>query len=176
LRYWLRDAGVVMPPRIRLEEALRQFADAPVDASPEIVLGAYALRRYRGSIRLVARDDSSDEWSVRWRGESSIALPDGRFVHARPGAGDGVARDRLEGQDAVLRNRRGGERFQVAADRPRRELKKLFQESGVPPWERDRLPLLCVGEHVVWVPGIGIDPAYVAAPDEASVRFELARG
>jgi len=175
LRCWLRDAGVAMPPRIRLEEAMRQLTDAPVDASPEIVLGAHALRRYRGRIRLVARDHSSNDWSVPWRGESGIALPDGRFVHVRSGEGDGVARDRLEGREAVLRNRRGGERFQVAADRPRRELKKLFQESGVAPWERDRLPLLCVGERVIWVPGIGIDPAFAAGPGQASVRFELAR-
>ena len=90
--------------------------------------------------------------------------------------GDGVSQLRLEGQRAELRNRRGGERFQVAANRPRRELKKLFQETGIAPWERDRLPLLCVGEQVIWVPGIGIDPAFAAAPGEASVRFELARG
>ena len=111
-----------------------------------------------------------------WRGETRVALPDGRFVHARRGEGDGIAAVRLEVGDVVLRNRQGGERFQVASNRPRRELKKLFQETGVAPWERDRLPLLCLGEQVIWVPGIGVDPAFAAAPGEASVRFELARG
>jgi tRNA(Ile)-lysidine synthase len=176
LRYWMRDAGVAMPPRIRLEEALRQLADAPADASPEIALGTHALRRYRGSIRLLPRGSAPVRWCLPWRGEACVALPDGRVVHARAAAGEGVSSAKLEGGDAVLRNRRGGERFRVAGNRPRRELKKLFQEAGVAPWERDRLPLLCVGEKVVWVPGIGIDPAFAAEPGEASVRLELGRG
>ncbi len=176
LRYWLREAGVAMPPRIRLEEALRQLSDAPEDAAPEVVLGTHALRRYRGGLRLVPRDAGSGRWSLPWQGESSVALPDGRFVHTQRGVGDGVSQLRLEGRQPELRNRHGGERFQVAANRPRRELKKLFQETGIAPWERDRLPLLCVGEQVIWVPGIGIDPGFAAAPGEASVRFELARG
>lgn len=176
LRYWLREAGVAMPPRIRLEEALRQLAEAPGDAEPEIVLGAHTLRRYRGGLRLVPRDAGAGRWSLPWQGESRVALPDGRFVHAQRGVGDGISQFKLEGRQAELRNRHGGERFQVAGNRPRRELKKLFQETGIAPWERDRLPLLCVGDQVIWVPGIGVAPAFAAAPGEASVRFELARG
>jgi tRNA(Ile)-lysidine synthase len=176
LRYWLREAGISMPPRIRLKEALRQLTDAPADASPEIALGTHRLRRYRGHLRLVASEVVLANWCVPWRGDTSVALPDGRFVHARRGEGDGIAAVRLEGGDVVLRNRQGGERFQVASNRPRRELKKLFQETGVAPWERDRLPLLCLREQVIWVPGIGVDPGFAAAPGEASVRFELARG
>jgi tRNA(Ile)-lysidine synthase len=77
--------------------------------------------------------------------------------------------------DVLLRTRQGGERFQMGANRPRRELKKLFQEHGVAPWERNRLPLLCVDGHVVWVPGLGIDPGWAAGEGEASLQFELAR-
>ena len=52
-----------------------------------------------------------------------------------------------------MRLRAGGERLQPDARRPRRTLKNLFQEAGVPPWERDRLPLLFCGDDLVWVPG-----------------------
>lgn len=175
LRGWLRDAGIPMPPRLRLDEALRQLSGAAADASPEVVIGAHVLRRYRDRVRL-ATVESGDRWSVRWEGESRLSLPDGRVVVAVAGIGDGIARDRLEGHQVVLRNRHGGERFQVQANRPRRELKKLFQETGIAPWERNRLPLLCVDEQVIWVPGVGVDPGWLADSGEVSVRFELQRG
>ena len=172
LRGWLRDAGVAMPPRIRLDEALRQLGSAASDASPEVMIGAHVLRRYRDRVRLVPVE-SGDRWSLQWDGEPRLSLPDGRVIVAVAGVGDGIARDRLAGHRVVLRNRHGGERFQVQANRPRRELKKLFQESGVAPWERNRLPLLCVDEQVIWVPGVGIDPGWQAGSSEVSVRFEL---
>src|SRR5437016_4461691 len=59
--------------------------------------------------------------------------------------------------------RGGGERLQLDARRPRRTLKNLFQEAGVPPWERERLPLLYSGDELVWAPGLGIDARYVSA-------------
>jgi tRNA(Ile)-lysidine synthase len=42
-------------------------------------------------------------------------------------------------------------------------LKNLFQEAGVPPWKRDRLPLLFSGDQLVWAPGLGIDARFQAA-------------
>ena len=62
-----------------------------------------------------------------------------------------------------MRLRSGGERLQPDPKRPRRTLKNLFQEAGVPPWERERLPLLFCGDELVWVPGLGVDARYPGA-------------
>ena len=51
-------------------------------------------------------------------------------------------------------------------------MKNLLQEARVPPWERERLPLIFCGEDLVCVPGIGIDCAYRAAPGERAVMPE----
>ena len=45
----------------------------------------------------------------------------------------------------------------------------LFIAMRVPPWLRDRLPLLFCGEALVYVPGIGIDAAFRADRDERGV-------
>jgi tRNA(Ile)-lysidine synthase len=84
-------------------------------------------------------------------------------------AGSGISRAKLAAHPVILRGRVGGERMQPDFRRPRRTLKNLFQECGIPPWERDRLPLLCSGPRLVWVPGIGIDCVYQAAPRESSL-------
>ncbi|MFZ1910442.1 MAG: tRNA lysidine(34) synthetase TilS [Burkholderiales bacterium] len=80
-----------------------------------------------------------------------------RFERVR---GAGIALGKLRGRPVQLRLRRGGERLQPDARRPRRTLKNLFQEAGLPPWQRDRLPLLFCGEDLVWAPGIGVDARY----------------
>ena len=48
----------------------------------------------------------------------------------------------------------------TAPRRPRRTLKNLFQEAGVPSWARSRVPLLFCGEDLVWAPGLGVDVRY----------------
>jgi tRNA(Ile)-lysidine synthase len=66
----------------------------------------------------------------------------------------------LAGGPVTVRSRAGGERLQPDARRPRRSLKNLLQESAIPPWERERLPLVYCGEHLVCVPQIGVDAAF----------------
>jgi tRNA(Ile)-lysidine synthase len=41
-----------------------------------------------------------------------------------------------------VRFRRGGESLRLASGGHSRELRDLFQEAGIPPWQRGRLPLL----------------------------------
>ena len=69
-----------------------------------------------------------------------------------------------------MRVRQGGESLRPHARRPRRSLKNLLQEARLPPWLRDRLPLLFCGDALVYVPGIGIDMAFGAARDEPGIE------
>jgi tRNA(Ile)-lysidine synthase len=71
--------------------------------------------------------------------------------------GAGLDRQRLLGQRVTIRARRGGERLQPDSSRPRRTVKNLLQEAGLPPWRRDRLPYIYCGEDLACVPGVAID-------------------
>ncbi|TVR61406.1 MAG: tRNA(Ile)-lysidine synthetase, partial [Candidatus Competibacteraceae bacterium] len=46
------------------------------------------------------------------------------------------------------------------------ELKKLLQEAGIPPWERERLPLVYRDEALLAVVGLDIAADHAAAPGE----------
>jgi TilS substrate C-terminal domain len=50
-----------------------------------------------------------------------------------------------------------------------RILKNLLQEHHVPPWQRDRLPLLYCDDDLVCVPGVVIAAEYQAVADEAGI-------
>lgn len=145
LREFLRAAGTRAPDARRLDEMLRQVLGAPADAGVELEHDGKVLRRYRGELALLP----------------ASALQGELVFHACKGAGIDAAK--LKARPVAVRARQGGERLRLAANRPSRTLKNLFQEAGVPPWERDRLPLLYCGEDLVWVPGLGIAAGYRAA-------------
>jgi tRNA(Ile)-lysidine synthase len=119
------------------------------------------LRTYRGKISLQGRTAKPEKAfrAVAWSGERRLPLPalDGE-LRFRPG--EGIDARRIRGRRLEVRLRTGGERLQLDPRRPRRTLKNLFQEAGVPSWARDRLPLLFCGEELVWVAGLGIDARY----------------
>jgi tRNA(Ile)-lysidine synthase len=107
---------------------------------------------------------------LKWRGEPRLALPElGGELRFRRARGKGIDASRTA---LGVRLRTGGERLQPDAGRPRRTLKNLFQEAGVPPWERDRLPLLVCGDDLVWVPGLGVDVKYRAAENAVGILPE----
>lgn len=172
LRLLIARSGGCMPPRAHLEEALRQCLEAGEDAQPQAGFGAIRLRRHRDVLRLVPEYTVAEDWSMRWEGEARLSLPDGLgCIRFAPASGQGVAASRLKG-DVTVRFRRGGERFDPGAKRPRRALKKLLQESAVPAWERSRLPLVFAGDVLVWAPGLGIAAGYRAGPGEPGIEIE----
>ena len=108
--------------------------------------------------------------SRAWEGESRLCLPEfGGTLSMTRCRGSGISLAKFSGAAITVRVRQGGERLCVHAQRPRRSLKNLLQEARVPPWLRDRLPLLFCGEALVYVPGIGIDMAFRARRGERGI-------
>ena len=64
-----------------------------------------------------------------------------------------------------LRCRQPGDRFRPAGRGTDRELRKWMNEAGIPPRERDTLPLLAAGRQVLWVCGEGFADGLAPGPD-----------
>lgn len=171
LRYFLSENGVAAPSAARLEELLRQLVSATADSRVRVGLGAHEVRCFRGSVYVLrAKARLPEEYVKRWRGEERVVLdPLPGTLRFRDCQDTGISREKLAAQPVSIRLRRGGECLQPDCRRPRRSLKNLLQESAIPPWEREALPLLFCGENLVWVPGIGIDCRYQAQPGESAV-------
>lgn len=160
LRWFLKEHGVAAPSAARLAEYARQLRQAPDARSLSLPLGARRLVRYRGRV-WVEHTQPSQPAALAWRGEDELPWGGARVRFTRV-VGQGIAVERLAEGDVVLRRRGGHERMQPDCRRPRRTLKNLFQEAGVPPSSRTDMPLLFCGDELVWVPGIGVDCRYQA--------------
>jgi tRNA(Ile)-lysidine synthase len=166
LRKFLQTKGLRAPSEARLVEMLKQLTSR--GRKTLIEHDGARLRVYRGTI--VGDRGARSFTPISWKGEPKIAIPElGGELRFRRARGKGIA---ASARPLRVQLRAGGERLQPDARRPRRTLKNLFQEAGVPPWERDRLPLLMRGEDVVWVPGLGIDARYQAAKNAPGVLPE----
>lgn len=159
LRAFLRSKGLRSPSEARLLEMLKQLTAA--GARTLLEHDGARLRVYRGKVLDDSRAPGARAFSpLKWSGERRLAIPAlGGELRFRRARGRGID---LKNRSLVVRLRSGGERLQPDAGRPRRTLKNLFQESGVPPWERERLPLLYCGDDLVWAPGLGVDARYQA--------------
>jgi tRNA(Ile)-lysidine synthase len=181
LRYWMRSLYLPAASTARLSDALRQLREASDGHNLRVDHAGQALRSYRGQIYWEAGDSAepADETALAarpvsqllWRGESVWRLPQwrGTFIFA-----DAAADDPLAVSSSVLgaarlsaRSRSGGERMRSSGQGPGRTLKNLFQERGVPAWKRD-VPLLFVGETLLFVPLLGVNRAGLTAPRSAA--------
>jgi len=158
LRSFLRSRGLKAPSESKLAEMLRQFGGK----SAQVAHDGKVLRLYRKKIRVEATRDQAAFHPVVWSGQSVLKLPAlGGELRFRRIRGRGIA---LEHRPLSVRLRAGGERLQPDPKRPRRTLKNLFQEAGVPPWQRRRLPMLFSGDELVWAPILGVDVRFQAQP------------
>ena len=168
LRHWLSAQAPAGVPESLVQRLLRELPRAlPPSAWP---WPGGALRLHRQRLYVVA--DRSDAAATTAPAPMHVDLSrEGRFaVPAWHGSfevttvcADGLAAQRL--QRCELRERSGGERFQLAAGCPPRALKKQFQGAGVPAWQRAG-PLLYDAQQLLFVPGLGID-ARVHAPRDS---------
>ena len=163
LRWFLHRHGLRSPSSARLADMLRQLVAVRADARTRIHHDGAEIGCHRGLI--VVHVPTPATFAHAWHGEAEVHLPGGTLVFEAT-RGSGMAAELLARQPVVLRPRAGGERLQTTANRPRRALKKLLQDAGMPEWQRQGLPLVWCGDKVAAVPGIGVDLAFQAATGE----------
>ncbi len=162
LRLWLRERGALAPSAAQLA-GIRDLLRARADRVPRLRWGRWVVRRYRGVLHLATDPTpvACEPACLRWDLRDPLSIP-GR---ARPLTRAELAACGLTlpaGRAVEVRFRRGGERIRLAGRGCTKTLKKLFQEAGIAPWERARVPLIYVDGELAAVVGIGVSQAFAA--------------
>jgi tRNA(Ile)-lysidine synthase len=175
VRHWLQvlcaGRSWAAPTHQVLERIVAEVIPADVDAEPLLTWGeggaAVELRRHRGVLHALSPLPPAPE-TVTWRTSGACALP------APLGAlelcvaeGRGLPRERLH--EVRVSFRSGGELVKPAG-RPTRPLKKILQDAGIPPWLRERVPLLYVGDELVAVADLLVCEGWLAEGAENRCR------
>lgn len=175
VRCWLRDLGLAAPSAAHLQRVLDDVVDGRPDAEPLVCWPGVELRRYRERLFAMAPLPGHDPAQrIPWRVQQPLPLPWlGLRLCAQSVRGGGVRAEALIDGCGEVRFRCGGERLRPVGGAHRRELKTLFQEQGIAPWLRDRIPLLYVGEQLAAVGDLWIEHSLAAAPDQWGYALTL---
>jgi tRNA(Ile)-lysidine synthase len=147
LRAWLGAQRRRLPDHAALMEFLRQLRVAAVDGGPRLDCGEYALRRFRDGVYLEAPVAAPDSRELQLLPGERLAVPGVGTVGVQQGDNGTLAL--LPGEQLTVRWRKGGERCRLPGRDGTRSLKTLLQEWQVPPWWRDRVPLLYLGDELL---------------------------
>jgi tRNA(Ile)-lysidine synthase len=172
LRYWLEMNNQLMPSKDLLDELLRQVLTAKKDAELKIELTKEnEIRRYKDEIYIVQKNKQNKKnYKIVWRGESEILLPGGSKLKFNKVKGKGISLEKIKNKKLIISNRKGGEFFKPNLKRPTKKIKQLLQESDLPPWEREKLPLIFLGKDLVYLPTFGVHHAYEGKGSEIGLE------
>ncbi len=175
LRHWLRTLQLPVPRQTRTEQIIIQMLGADVDRYPLVAWPGAEVRRYRDRLYAMPPLTPHDaRRQLRWDIVVPLELPWlAQRVVAVADVGNGLSVRLCEAAPVTIRFRQGGEMCRPSGSRHHKALKKLFQEYGLPAWERDRVPLIYLDEQLAAVGGYWICEPFQAAPDEPAVRPEV---
>jgi tRNA(Ile)-lysidine synthase len=161
LDHWLHARGLTAPTTAQRRQIERQCSARPGQL-PCIRWAGTELHIWHARLwALPAQDPFPANWQQAWRGEP-LALPDGGEL----ALDDGGARLAAPLQ---VRLRRGGERIKPAGDAHTRELRDLFQQARLPPWQRQACPLLYADDELVAVADRWVSDGGAAIFEQAGV-------
>lgn len=154
LRRWIALFGVSQPARDRLHKLWYEVALSQVDAEPQLQLGDYQIRRFHQRLYLLPRMSDLSEKQLPWQCDAPLALPDGLGT-LWVGEGECRVRAPQQHEQVSVRFAASG-RVRIIGRNGSRPIKKLWQELGVPPWLRQRTPLLYYDEQLIAAVGLFI--------------------
>jgi tRNA(Ile)-lysidine synthase len=171
LRYFLHAQGAPLPRSAQLEEMLRQLCDARQDAAVSLRYGDHQVRRYRDRAYVLPLATEFDRGLVLpWQGEETLEWPPlSARLSFKNSTGSGLSLQKLQRAPLTLRLRSGSESLRPYPASEKRTLKNLLQQYHIPPWHRERMPLLYCGEELVCAVGVATDADYQAMKDEDGV-------
>lgn len=169
LRYWISEIqGMSLPNSERLYQIQNEVLTAAEDASPCVSWQGVEVRRYRGTLFAMS-PQAELEGEFTWADQTELVLPDGSVLQKEAAMGQGLKQELFNQGRVSVRFREGGESCRPAGRKETHQLKKLFQDWGIPPWERQRIPLLYLDDELAMIVGYCVCEPFAANREEQGV-------
>ncbi|KAB7669124.1 tRNA lysidine(34) synthetase TilS [Plesiomonas shigelloides] len=173
LRRWFACLGALMPSREQLQSLWYQVAMARQDAEPVLNIQQWQVRRFKQRLYLLPSMRSLADSVQMWDGLRPLVLPD-NLGELRLQEGGLSVRAPLPAEFVSVRFRAQG-RFHIIGRNGSRQIKKIWQERGIPPWLRDRTPMLFYGETLIAAFGVFVTKEGQPQPDQPQWQIYWAK-
>lgn len=171
IRYWLHESGCASPGNRKLSEFHRQIHRST--GNSQLQLKRYVIRKYNAHLYLtgVFTEALTEKLTAPKNWNNGVIRLTGHNISIRTKImlNQGLDPSFVEDAQPKWAWRKGGERMILPARTHSTSLKKLWQSSQVPPWEREHLPMLMVDGEIAWVWGVGVSNRFAVAPGNRGV-------
>jgi tRNA(Ile)-lysidine synthase len=141
-RHWISALDLPALPATGIEKVEQELLTARPDAQAEFRWHGVVIRRWRDLLYVGALSpDLPTGWYTDWDATTFLRLPTGAKIRL---VQNGTNTDAAAPMPGTLRvgARAGGERITLPGRGHSHAVKIALQDSGVPPWQRKRLPLV----------------------------------
>ena len=174
LRYWILTVLKISPTRNLLVEIKKTIINAQQDANSVIAYSGYEFRKYQDQLYLLKLNIDLDyKEDLIWNAESPLKIPALKVQLSSVKSTDGGLSVDLLNKSLKVCFRKGGESFQPEHRQHSQSLKKLLQEEGIPPWERNSFPLLYSGDELIAVVGLWVSRQSVVVKDQEAWLIDV---
>lgn len=154
LRRWFAENHCEMPSQRQLTQIIQDVIFAKMGANPQFKLGEKMIRRYQNCLYLT--DNFRDLAGICLDfTENNLALPDNLGAIYKQEIDESFEFSWQNHRVMIAKTTQPIQvRFTYSGKikhhpkRPRETLKKIWQELGVPPWLRNRIPLIFYGDEL----------------------------
>lgn len=151
IRQWFQYLGLKMPAQAFVNRLLSEVVEAREDSDPILSGQGYRIRRYRNTLYCLKSADPELLQEVVWpAGRASVRVSNHQTLSCALSSA-GICRELWQSGTITVKFRSGGEKISLPGRKGRHALKKLFQEAGLPPWERERVPLVYLNDKLAAV-------------------------
>ena len=176
LRLWLQRHGLMALSQQQLHIVQQDVLLAAIDALPVFAWQSggqsRVIRRYRDDVYLLEQPSVIRlEPIILWDLSQPLLIEGIGCLQAKNG--EGIAKHYCDNGVCSVRFRQGGERIQLPRRQGTHVLKKLLQEWAIPPWQRDNIPLLYIGDELAAVVGYCVAEKFAATQCSYQLTLNL---
>ena len=149
LRFWLHSLNFPTPSTIKLNEIKKNILESRIDASPKVTWTDTEIRRYRDDVYVMPPIPKlPSNLVLRWNDlKKPLILPSNLgTIHCE---NISVKLSSELKNKITIRFRSGAERVKLKNRKGSHTLKNLFQEIGIPSWQRNLIPLIYYEDDLI---------------------------
>lgn len=157
IRHFIEWKQMVLPSSAVLRGIIDEVCLAKQDSVPMMAYADVEIRRFQDKLYIMSPLRAHDASQIiECNNTADLKINDHIVLRWQQQNGLGL-QEEIIAAGLTVQFRQGGEQIQLPNHSQHKSLKQLFQEWQVPPWQRDRIPLLFNGEDLVAVADYAID-------------------
>jgi len=173
IRQWYKTHQLRMPSEKVVDAIIDEVVNALESRNPEIRGQGYSIKRYRKKLFcLKEKSIKGEQGNLKWpTGLRVIELKNNsRLIISE--TEEGIPKKIWDKAEVVIKFREGAEKIRLQGREGRHSLKKLYQERGIPPWQRNNIPLVYLDNNLASIADLWRSADYSSDKGEKCYRIE----